>query len=126
MKRKLIAGLVLMMLGGLSPKLYDGLAGWWNAPPEQPRSEAARLIESLESAQGWKVDKRVFPGPASDYTVLKKNDIRITLHVWRADVDINGMFINDSFTNAELRAINNAAVTCLRKLTARAMDVAAQ
>lgn len=121
MKWKLFVALLLMAFGAGSPRLWDQAVAWWNTPPAPPREEAARLIASLEEAEGWTAREKV-NGFGCAFQTLAKGEIAVHLHTWHADVDATKVDMSDSFTRAERRAINAAGETCLRKLTARALD----
>lgn len=132
MKRKLLVTLVLMALGGemlpslgYKPQLFDRVVAWWNAPPAPPSPEAQQLIESLESSDGWVIGQS-----NNGYSHLRKGNIMVTLHTFRADVAVGefgqAVNVNGSFTNPEAMGIQNAAEKCLRKLTAKALETAAK
>lgn len=132
MKRKLIGWLFLLCLGGASPKIADSAVEWWKTPTPPPRDEAAKLVASLERAEGWEASVRYkIPVDCPIISKGKKSSgligadsrgcISVILRTWHADVEMDHGNINDCFTWSELRAIQRAGENCLRKITERAL-----
>jgi hypothetical protein len=114
MRRKVLMPIVFTLLGGISTMPISSITNWWNAPPTPPSVEAEWLVDSLEKADGWVIDK---PEGSSRTRWVHKGDIFIhPCDVW-ADVSVSNAKVNDQFTNKDLRAIHHAAEKCLRRLT---------
>lgn len=126
--RKLSVAMFLMSVGytGSEFQLMSRLLAWYNAPPAPPSAEASRLIASLESADGWKADGMVDRnGNLNGFLPsVKRGDVKVVNCTFSADIYTGGNCVNGSFTSSETRAINKAAATCLRKLSAKAMEEA--
>lgn len=124
-------------VGAPSPKLYDRAVDWYNAPPEPPSAEAQKLINSLNLVEGWKIGNSTASATISNngnpaygkVPNLSKNNIQIILSdssmPWsqKASITVDGSDCSNQFSSGDLKALNKAGNFCVRKLTARAMDI---
>lgn len=131
MKRRLFWALFLLILGNQAEKAYDYAYAWYKAPPPPFSAEAKKLIYSLEEGQGW-----ALCGTYQDDPALQKGKTFIIINgsglPFRRSASVRvgntkdtpalAVICTQSYTAAELRAINSAAEKCLRELTAFALD----
>ena len=100
--------LFLVSIGAAHPWNYA--LDWYNAPPTPPSPEAQKLIASLESAEGW---------ITSSSSYVSKGTISVHPDTILADILIGNMNCNKEFSYSDRHAINKAASSCVRKLTAK-------
>lgn len=115
MKRKLFLTAFWFALGAFSPNLKEYATEWWNAPPTPPSAEAAQLIASLQSAEGWEI--------SSEYKYPCKGDVVVSpSHLFFADIYISKANCSNQFSWNDRKLINQAADSCMRKITAKGLE----
>ena len=121
MKRTAI-WVVMVATSMAAPLVTTRVSEWWNAPAAEPSAEAAKLIASLESGEGWELD-----GSDVDGRKLRHGPVVVRVQTWHADIGVRGdrenTYCNSLYTWAELAAINRAAENCQKRLITKALGV---